>query len=141
MGAPYRDCIWKVSQRKAPGAISAIAFIVRPVRPSVPLVGCCSFAMVNLLSMCCLKGAPLTLSYDLFCRYPQGAFRGLRRHRKKRSVGESSVSNFVWAHSSKKSGALSAPGLKEGQLGKIDKELGGESRFAAGNSPIPADGL
>src|SRR5512142_2223257 len=35
MGAPYRDCIWKVSQRKAPGAISAMALMVRPVRPSV----------------------------------------------------------------------------------------------------------
>ena len=63
MGAPYRDCIWKVNHRKAPGAIRAIAFIVRPVRPSVPLVGGCSFAMVHSFQ-CCLKGAPLTLPYS-----------------------------------------------------------------------------
>jgi len=37
-GAPYSDCSWNVSQRNAPGAISAIALIVRPVRPSVALV-------------------------------------------------------------------------------------------------------
>src|ERR1700694_3020492 len=35
IGAPYSAWIWKVSQRNAPGAISAMAFIVSPVRPSV----------------------------------------------------------------------------------------------------------
>src|SRR5512142_1931766 len=35
IGAPYSDCIWKVSQRKAPGAMSAMALMVRPVKPSV----------------------------------------------------------------------------------------------------------
>jgi hypothetical protein len=35
MGAPYTDWIKKVSHRKAPGAIKAIAFMVSPVRPRV----------------------------------------------------------------------------------------------------------
>src|ERR1035437_2525992 len=38
IGAPYSDCIWNVSHKKAPGAISAIALTVRPVKPSVALV-------------------------------------------------------------------------------------------------------
>ena len=38
VGAPYKDCSWKVSQRNAPGAISAIALIVRPVRPNVGFI-------------------------------------------------------------------------------------------------------
>jgi hypothetical protein len=38
IGAPYNDWIWKVSQRKAPGAISAMALMVSPVRPRVGLV-------------------------------------------------------------------------------------------------------
>ena len=37
MGAPYSDCIWNVSHKNAPGAISAIAFTVRPVSPNVAL--------------------------------------------------------------------------------------------------------
>jgi hypothetical protein len=42
MGAPYSDWIWKVSHRKAPGAISAMAFEVKPVKPRVALevAGC-----------------------------------------------------------------------------------------------------
>lgn len=36
--APVPPWIAKVSQRKAPGAISAIAFIVRPVRPKVAFI-------------------------------------------------------------------------------------------------------
>ena len=35
IGWPYADWMKKVSQRKAPGAISAIALTVNPVRPSV----------------------------------------------------------------------------------------------------------
>lgn len=58
IGAPYSACSWKVSQRKAPGAISAIALIVSPVKPRVALeveglppppdefVGVCAFAMM-----------------------------------------------------------------------------------------------
>ena len=38
IGAPYSDCSWNVSHRKAPGAISAMALMVRPVRPSVALL-------------------------------------------------------------------------------------------------------
>src|SRR5579862_8693119 len=38
-GAPYNDCIAYVSQRNAPGAISAMALDVSPVRPSVGRVG------------------------------------------------------------------------------------------------------
>jgi hypothetical protein len=38
MGAPYALWMKKVSHRNAPGAISAIAFEVKPVRPSVALV-------------------------------------------------------------------------------------------------------
>src|SRR5689334_13511214 len=34
-GAPYADWMKNVSQRNAPGAMSAMAFDVRPVRPSV----------------------------------------------------------------------------------------------------------
>jgi hypothetical protein len=34
-GAPYCDCSTNVSHKNAPGAISAIAFIVSPVSPSV----------------------------------------------------------------------------------------------------------
>ena len=37
-GAPYSDCIWKVSQRKAPGAMSAMALTVNPVKPRVALL-------------------------------------------------------------------------------------------------------
>lgn len=37
-GAPYSDCSWKVSHRNAPGAISAMALIVKPVKPSVALL-------------------------------------------------------------------------------------------------------
>src|SRR5215831_5433316 len=39
IGAPYSDWIWYVSQRNAPGAMSAIALIVSPVRPSVARLG------------------------------------------------------------------------------------------------------
>src|ERR1700744_1215573 len=35
MGAPYSAWIWNVSHKNAPGAMSAMAFTVRPVRPSV----------------------------------------------------------------------------------------------------------
>src|SRR5262249_15500818 len=35
MGAPYADWMKKVSHRKAPGAISAIALTVSPVKPRV----------------------------------------------------------------------------------------------------------
>ena len=34
----WRDCDWKVVQRKAPGAMSAIALIVRPVRLRVRFI-------------------------------------------------------------------------------------------------------
>src|ERR671934_219763 len=37
-GAPVSDCGANVSHRKAPGAISAMAFIVRPVRPRVGFI-------------------------------------------------------------------------------------------------------
>src|SRR5437660_11905933 len=43
MGAPYCDCMAYVSHRNAPGAISAMAFMVSPVRPRVGFIfGCCS---------------------------------------------------------------------------------------------------
>src|SRR5690349_15485562 len=38
IGLPYADCSENVSHRKAPGAISAMALDVKPVRPSVALV-------------------------------------------------------------------------------------------------------
>src|ERR1700733_9428247 len=38
IGAPYWHCCAKVSHIKAPGAIYAIAFIVRPVRPNVGFI-------------------------------------------------------------------------------------------------------
>src|ERR1022692_5078023 len=38
IGAPESACSWKVSQRKAPGAIRAIALTVKPVRPSVGFI-------------------------------------------------------------------------------------------------------
>ena len=42
IGWPYCHCCAKVSQRNAPGAISAMAFIVRPVSPKVFFIwGCC----------------------------------------------------------------------------------------------------
>src|SRR5581483_377105 len=37
-GAPYSDCSCRVSHRNAPGAIGAIALMVRPVKPSVALL-------------------------------------------------------------------------------------------------------
>jgi hypothetical protein len=36
--APAADCPAKVSHRKAPGAMSAIAFIVNPVKPNVGFI-------------------------------------------------------------------------------------------------------
>src|ERR1700736_4206869 len=38
IGAPYNAWIWNVSQRKAPGAISAMALIVSPVNPRLPVL-------------------------------------------------------------------------------------------------------
>src|SRR5262244_1768874 len=38
IGAPYEDCMKNVSHRNAPGAIRAIALIVKPPRPNVGLV-------------------------------------------------------------------------------------------------------
>src|SRR2546421_192271 len=42
IGAPVWHCGANVSHRKAPGAISAMAFMVSPVKPSVGFIlGCC----------------------------------------------------------------------------------------------------
>src|SRR5262249_16777892 len=57
IGAPYSDCIPKVSQRKAPGAISAIALIVNPVRPRV--VFFCSPPEFSAATSSFLKRQPL----------------------------------------------------------------------------------
>ncbi len=45
--APVAPWIANVSQRKAPGAISAIAFIVRPVRPSVGFISEVDFSAID----------------------------------------------------------------------------------------------
>ena len=47
--APVAAWMKNVSQRKAPGAISAIAFIVRPVRPNVGFILGASFSAMNKL--------------------------------------------------------------------------------------------
>src|SRR5215472_8119697 len=50
--APAAACPAKVSHRKAPGAMSAIAFIVRPVRPRVDFISTGAFsAIIILLSL------------------------------------------------------------------------------------------
>src|SRR5208282_1077792 len=46
--APAAACPAKVSQRKAPGAISAIAFIVRPVKPTVDFISA-EFSAISVL--------------------------------------------------------------------------------------------
>jgi hypothetical protein len=47
-GAPYADCSANVSHKNAPGAISAMAFDVRPVRPSVGFIPAFSVPGVSL---------------------------------------------------------------------------------------------
>ncbi len=44
--APVVAWIAKVSHRKAPGAISAMAFIVRPVKPNVACILGASFSAI-----------------------------------------------------------------------------------------------
>src|SRR5208283_4476836 len=51
--APAAACPAKVSHRNAPGAMSAIAFIVRPVRPKVFFISVVLSAISVLLSMSC----------------------------------------------------------------------------------------
>ena len=46
--APAADWPAKVSQRKAPGAMSAIAFIVNPVRPNVCFISL-TFSAIGIL--------------------------------------------------------------------------------------------
>src|SRR2546426_11499598 len=46
---PVVAWIKKVSQRKAPGAMSAIAFIVRPVRPKVFFISTAVFSAIHIL--------------------------------------------------------------------------------------------
>src|SRR5579872_2407179 len=76
IGAPYRDCSWNVSHKNAPGAISAMALIVRPVKPSVALLVedeppdpddllIDSFAIFYLL-----LGGSLVMVYLLILNYP-----------------------------------------------------------------------
>src|ERR1035441_9675091 len=50
--APAAACPAKVSHRKAPGAISAIAFIVRPVKPTVDFISTGFSAISVLLKFC-----------------------------------------------------------------------------------------
>ncbi len=45
--APSAPWIANVSQRKAPGAIRAIAFIVKPVRPSVGFISGAVFSAMH----------------------------------------------------------------------------------------------
>ncbi len=47
--APVAAWITNVSQRNAPGAISAIAFIVRPVRPNVGFILTSELSAIGLL--------------------------------------------------------------------------------------------
>src|SRR5262245_30563032 len=47
IGAPYALCIKKVNHRNAPGAISAMALIVRPPKPNVGLVVGFSFVDIS----------------------------------------------------------------------------------------------
>src|SRR5579864_4808635 len=50
-GAPYEAWMKNVSQRNAPGAISAMAFTVRPVNPRVArLVAGFSFSAIQIFS-------------------------------------------------------------------------------------------
>src|ERR1700730_12970209 len=55
--APVLSWIANVSQRNAPGAISAIAFIVNPVSPRVAFIsGADVSAMILLFPQCCASG-------------------------------------------------------------------------------------
>src|SRR5579863_7522875 len=47
--APAAPCPANVSQRKAPGAISAMAFMVKPVKPSVGFISAGASAIAFLL--------------------------------------------------------------------------------------------
>ncbi len=46
---PVVACKKNVSQRKAPGAMSAMAFIVKPVSPSVGFISGAVFSAINTL--------------------------------------------------------------------------------------------
>ena len=60
--APAVAWLAKVSHRKAPGAISAMAFIVRPVRPRVDFISTGAFSAIFILlkkSACCRRSVAL----------------------------------------------------------------------------------
>src|SRR5579859_1090857 len=61
--APAADCPANVSQRKAPGAISAIAFIVNPVKPKVCFISL-AFSAIGIL-LCSRVRNKITLRYCL----------------------------------------------------------------------------
>src|SRR5690349_4367702 len=71
--APVVDWMKNVSHRNAPGAMSAIAFIVRPVRPRV---GCSFGSLLSAMSDLLLRGPLLRLR-----------FRGVQQGRATGSAG------------------------------------------------------
>ena len=88
MGAPYCDCWANVSHRNAPGAIRAMAFMVRPVRPNVFFIWGCSGAeaigntslfhgqRVRRFARVSLKRCPmLAKTVPCVCSMPQRASR------------------------------------------------------------------
>src|ERR1035441_1280088 len=83
--APAVPWATKVNQRNAPGAMSAIAFIVKPVRPRVGfIVGSALSAIVSLLCVCGIRvTCGLTLDQKLLLRRKirdqSKQDRGLRR--------------------------------------------------------------
>jgi hypothetical protein len=52
----------KVSQRKAPGAMSAMAFIVKPVKPRVRFISAVVFSAMSILL--------LQISFETWLRKP-----------------------------------------------------------------------
>src|SRR5215471_9505636 len=53
---PAVPCATNVSQRKAPGAISAIAFMVKPVKPKVGFISGAVLSAMESLSLSCVGG-------------------------------------------------------------------------------------
>src|ERR1035441_8039294 len=95
--APAVPWATKVNQRKAPGAMSAIAFIVKPVRPRVGfIVGSALSAIVSLLFM--FVELELLAGYPWIKRYFLGAKYAISP---RRAVG-CDVAPFGWPFFSKK---------------------------------------
>src|ERR1039458_5773503 len=81
MGAPYKGCPCSVSPRNAPGAISAIALIVRPVRPSVGFIvvgfsdGELADAIVLFFIFYCSSLLRVLIPGRRFCLAPPAQYR------------------------------------------------------------------